>query len=97
MYYVDGFVCGGEPKDVIKIIDAKSLDDRIMLVTFNSGEERVFDSTVLDGVVFEPLKNKEIFDNVAVDHGVLTWKDGEIDCAPEFVYANSYEYAHMTA
>ena len=24
--------------------------------------------------------------------GVVTWKDEEIDCAPEYMYLNSYEY-----
>ena len=97
MFFVDGFVCGGEPIDSIRITEAKPLEDRIILVTFNSGEERVFDSSVLDGEVFEPLKDKAIFDGVVVEHGVLTWQNGEIDCAPEYVYANSFEYAHMTA
>ena len=97
MYYVDGFVCGGEPVDNIKITDARPLADRMMIIRFNSGEERVFDSSILDGVVYEPLKDKEVFDNVSVDHGILTWKNGDIDCAPEYVYANSYEYEYMTA
>lgn len=97
MFVMDGFVCGGEPIETIKITSVKALDDRIMLVTFNSGEERVFDSTVLNGIVYEPLNNKEIFDSVTIDHGVLTWLDGQIDCAPEYVYSHSYEYEHMTA
>jgi hypothetical protein len=34
-----------------------------------------------------------VFKTAAVDHGVVTWLDGEIDCAPEFLYEHSYEYS----
>jgi hypothetical protein len=27
-----------------------------------------------------------------IEHGVPTWENGEIDCAPEFIYDNSFEY-----
>ena len=27
-----------------------------------------------------------------VFHGIITWNDGEIDIAPETVYADSYAY-----
>lgn len=47
----------------------------------------------LDGEVFEPLKKEEILKNPIVDHGIITSDDGNIDCAPEFVYNNSYEYS----
>ena len=36
---------------------------------------------------------ERLFD--ALDHGVVTWKDGEIDCSPEYMYDHSYEYAKV--
>lgn len=27
--------------------------------------------------------------------GVVTWLDEEIDCAPEYMYTNSYEYPSL--
>ena len=97
MYIIDGFVCAGNAVESIKITNVKPLEDRIMLVTFNSGETRVFDSAVLNGSVYEPLQDKAIFENVSLDHGVVTWLDGSIDCAPEYIYENSYEYSDMIA
>lgn len=68
----------------------------MMLLTFSTGETRLFDATILTGAAFEPLSHEEIFKNVVLDHGVVTWLDGEIDCAPEFMYANSYSYEKVS-
>ena len=95
MYYCDGFVCGGEPKGQIKIIRAKPLPDHMMLLIFNNGEERLFDATILNGPVFADIQNDDVFMNPILDHGVVTWKNGEIDCAPEYMYKNSFEYAKV--
>lgn len=45
--------------------------------------------------MFEPLKDNEVFRRPTIDHGVVTWLDGQIDCAPEFMYENSYAYDTM--
>ena len=93
MYYFDGFVYGGEPEETIRVLSVKPLPDKILLLTFNNHEQRVFDASVLDGPAFEPLMRTEIFENPKIDHGVVTWADGQIDCAPEYMYKHSYEYA----
>ncbi len=92
MYILNGIVYGGEPQETIKISEVKILSDRIMLITFSNGETRLFDASILSGEAFEPLKKDEVFQKGIVDHGVVTWLDGEIDCAPEFMYQHSYEY-----
>lgn len=38
---------------------------------------------------FAPLKNKAVFENPVIFHGILTWADGTIDVAPETVYIES--------
>lgn len=96
MYILNGIVYGGEPIDSIKILSAKPLNDMIMLLTFSNGETRVFDATILNGKVFEPLREESIFKNPTIEHGIVTWLDGNIDCAPEFMYENSYAYDNMT-
>lgn len=93
MYILNGIVYGGEPQDIIKVSSVKVLDDMIMLVSFSTGETRLFDATILQGEVFEPLKTKSIFNNPVIDHGVITWDNGTVDCAPEYVYHHSYEYS----
>ena len=35
----------------------------------------------------------DIFLHPVIFHGVITWKNGEIDVAPEAVYQNSYPYS----
>ena len=92
MYYHNGFVIGGEPKETIKVTRVKTLPDRMMLITFNNGETRLFDATQLNGPVFKALENEDVFMSPVLDHGVVTWLEGEIDCAPEYMYRNSYEY-----
>ena len=93
MYYKDGYVYGGQPIDTISIEKIKPLDDMMMILTFSSGERRLFDATVLQGPVFRPLQDPAVFKAAQLDHGVVTWMDGDIDCAPEFMYSHSYEYA----
>lgn len=95
MYINNGIVYGGEPSKQVKIVSVKPLNDMIMLLTFSSSETRLFDATILQGEVFEPLKDDEVFKNPIIDHGVVTWLDGQIDCAPEFMYKNSYVYDTM--
>ena len=93
MYLHDGFVCGeSTEKEMIKVQDVKVLNDRIMLITFTTGETRLFDSTILNGPAFTPLEDDKIFSNPKVVHGVVTWNNEEIDCAPEYMYEHSYEY-----
>lgn len=93
MYIMNGIVYGGEPVTSIEISSVKVLDDMIMLISFSTGETRLFDATILQGEVFDRLKNEEVFKNPVIDHGVITWDGGNIDCAPEFMYHNSYEYS----
>ena len=93
MFISNGFVYGGQPQSGLKVSAVRPLNDMIMLVTFNTGETRLFDATVLQGEAFEPLKNEHIFKDCVLERGVPTWCNGDIDCAPEYIYENSYEYS----
>ena len=92
MYIRDGFVCGGEPAEMLKVKTVRPLRDGIMILEFNNGETRLFDATVLEGEAFELLKNEEVFMHPEIEDGVVTWNGGQIDCAPEYMYEHSYEY-----
>lgn len=96
MYIFNGFVYGESPQDIIKVKSVKPLDDMIMLITFSNNETRLFDATILNGTVFEPLRNEEVFQHPQIEYGVVTWDNGNIDCAPEYLYEHSYEYEPMT-
>jgi hypothetical protein len=70
-----------------KIISIYYLCDYKLKVEFINGEIKVYDfSEQLDFPAFKPLKDKKIFSNVSLDHGVPVWMDGEIDIAPEVLY-----------
>ena len=95
MFVMNGIVYGGEPKTPLKVANFKILPDKMMLIEFSNGEIRLFDGTVLNGGIFENLKDSTVFEHAELDHGVITWLDGEIDCAPEFLYKYSFEYSAL--
>lgn len=92
MFIIDEICYAGEIKDNIRITNAKPLCGGILLVTFSTGEKRLFDTTKLTGSAFVPLKDDKVFYNPEIFHGVITWNNREIDIAPEFVYEESYAY-----
>lgn len=51
-----------------------------------------FDTTLLKGSAFEPLKDEKVLEDFNIFHGVMTWMNGDIDIAPETMYADSYPY-----
>ena len=93
MYQLNGIIYGDNEQESIKVESVKVLPDYIYLVTFNNGEIRVFDLTELSGPAFEGLKEKHVVENPEIDHGIVTWADGSIDCSPEYMYDHSYQYS----
>ena len=92
MYILNEICYAGEMQEEIKVTEAKPLRGRMMLVTFSTGEKRLFDATTLQGSAFAPLADDEIFNHPVLFHGVITWNNGEIDIAPEAVYRDSFAY-----
>ena len=96
MYIANGIAYANAKMQEASVKAVKPLDDMMMIVTFNSGEKRLYDATqLLAFPAFQPLKDEKIFKNV--EYGVVTWNNGEIDIAPETMYENSYEYPEMQA
>lgn len=88
MYIEDGIAYAGEKSPAIQVKSVRPLDDYKLWLRFNTNEIKVFDfMPLLNYPVYEPLKNKAVFDNVYLDYGVPVWKNGEIDIAPEQLYA----------
>lgn len=92
MYEKDGICYAGSLVEGIRVVDAKPLRGKMMLVTFSTGEKRILDVTKLKGQAFAPLADENVFSHPVIFHGVLTWLDGTIDIAPETVYQESYPY-----
>lgn len=95
MFEVNGIVYANEYKESLKITDARATDRLMMLITFSTEEKRVFDATILTGSAFKPLEDESVFEDFKIVHGVLTWMNEEIDCAPEYIYEHSYAYEEM--
>lgn len=92
MFEINGIVYANNFAENLKITDIKVTDHLMMLLTFSTGEKRVFDASVLTGSVFAPLADDEVFNNFKIVHGAVTWLNEEIDCAPEYMYQRSYSY-----
>lgn len=63
MYIIDGICYAGNDVKDIKVKEAKPLRGGMLLVTFTTGEKRLYDTTKLQGSAFEPLKNDEVLDS----------------------------------
>ena len=66
MFVLNGIVYASEKRNDIEVISVKPLDDMIMILTFSTGEQRLFDATILTGSAFLPLKDDNIFKNCKV-------------------------------
>ena len=97
MYIIDDVCFAGEVTPDIKVKEATVLRGGMLLLTFSTGEQRLFDTTLLTGAAFEPLKDEKTLADFTIFHGVMTWMNGEIDIAPETMYAESYPYTSRNA
>ena len=75
----------GVPEWEVKEVEAK--DDYKLLITFVTGEKKLFDfKPLLDQVYYKELKdNEELFKKATVGGDTVVWND-EIDIAPEYLY-----------
>lgn len=77
----------------IKIKEIKIVAELCMLVTFSSGEKRIFDVKKLTQYpAYKKLENFDLFKNAYIENGIIVWDNGLIDISPNTVYKNSYEY-----
>lgn len=98
MYIIDGIAYAGSACQNIKVSNIQILADMMMIVTFSTGEQRLFDATyLLQFPAFAPIKDEKVFQNAKVEYGVVIWNNGDIDIAPETMYANSYAYTRAFA
>ncbi len=98
MKIIDGIVYAHKDVENIEVVSVKTLDDMMLLLTFNNEEERLFDaSTLVTMEAFKPLLDSNIFNSCVVVDGIVTWDNGNIDIAPETMYTESYKYERLEA
>lgn len=86
MYEKDGIVYAGNSPVVKKVIFAEYQINHIIRVAFNTGEVVDVDfSHGFAGNAFEPLRDKKTLRQFEIMNGILTWMDGDIDVAPEYL------------
>jgi hypothetical protein len=74
--------------DVLIITDAQLVGEFLLRVEFNDGVEKTVDvHPLLEGPIFEPLKDPAFFGKVYMDKraGTVTWPNGA-DFAPEALW-----------
>ncbi len=71
------------------ITSVKVLENYNLLLTFKTGERKVYDMKPhLDGGIFEELKDKKFFNKVRVSFDTIEWENGA-DFDPEVLYEDS--------
>lgn len=70
------------------VVEAKPMEDYILELQFNDGRKGRFDCKPLikKYALFKELENYELFSNIALDGWTVTWANGTIDIAPEYLY-----------
>ncbi|MBR1591095.1 MAG: DUF2442 domain-containing protein [Acidaminococcaceae bacterium] len=77
---------------MLKVNEAKALPNYRILVMFDTGEKKIFDmSKMLNYPVYQKLKDETVFKALIIRRGVVTWDDGNIDIAPEYMYDHNQE------
>lgn len=75
------------PVWVVKDVTAK--EDYTMLITFASGEKKLYNARpLLEKAIYSQLNNLAFFLSAKADCGTVVWND-DIDIAPEHLYEMS--------
>ncbi len=92
MHEENGIVYSDNPQKMLTVLEVRHMYSGVYLLKFSDGVVKLFDSSILEGEVFEPLKNPQVYENPRLEYGIVTWKNGEIDCSPEFMYEKGFLY-----
>lgn len=72
-----------------KAIAVKPLENYMLLIKFDNGEEKIFDvKPYMDHKVFYELNSKELFKTVKIGGLSIEWANGA-DICPDELYHNS--------
>lgn len=86
----DGICYADSREQPLTIVGFKVNDDWTIRLKFSNGEVRTVDMhPLLSCKAFKPLEDIEKFKDVSLEYGTLSWLDGEIDIAPEYLWEQS--------
>ncbi|MDR2895830.1 MAG: DUF2442 domain-containing protein [Propionibacteriaceae bacterium] len=90
MHIING-IAYAEP--LITVVGIQAQPDHRLWLRFSTGEEKTVDMTpLLSAGVFAQLRDTQTFTRVALDGGVPTWPDVNIDVSPEYLYQHSQPF-----
>lgn len=70
-----------------KPIKVKPLENYLLYVTFDNGENKIFDvKPLISGSWFGELENKNIFDTVRISGNTVEWINGQDICPDDLYY-----------
>lgn len=74
--------------NLIWINSATYLGDYRLALLFSNGEQRIFDAKefIAAHPLFAPLKDKQLFSRFQLDGWSVSWQEGRLDIAPEYLY-----------
>lgn len=77
----------------LSVKEVKPLDEYKLLLTFENGEERIFDmKPFLEKGIFKDLKDKSLFNSVKISYDSIEWEN-EADMDTEMLYEDSVPYS----
>ncbi len=70
-----------------KPIAVEPLEDRLLFVSFDNGEKRVFDvKPLISGSWFGELKEESVFNTVRISGNTIEWIHGQDVCPDDLYY-----------
>jgi hypothetical protein len=74
--------------DIVWVTAAEALDNYLLRLIFNNGKVKIFDckSLIAEMPAFHALNDEAVFRNISLDGWTVTWLNGTIDIAPEYLY-----------
>ena len=76
---------------LVWVTEARYLEDYKMMLVFNDGLQKVFDFSKLlnnNQKAYDRLKDMAVFKDFELDGWTVTWLNGRLDVAPEYLYNN---------
>ena len=75
--------------NLIWVTEAEVYNEYMLLLTFNDGCRKFFDCNILlegGNALYKPLQDTAVFREITLNGWTVTWNNGMIDVAPEFLY-----------
>ena len=74
--------------DIVWVTAAEALDNYLLRLFFNNGKVKIFDCKPLiaKNTFFHALNDEATFRDISLDGWTVTWLNGTVDIAPEYLY-----------